>query len=232
MMTNEHPDKAVLLLSGGMDSTTLLWWMRDKGIWTVHTVGIDYGQRHRIELEFSKTLSKAGGAIDHRIIELDMTQIGGNPLTSADVDVPTATDERQIDTVVPYRNMLFVTAAAAYAETIGISDLYISPVKDDYNAYRDCRRPFYDALETALSLGATHDTQVRIHTPFVGKMKTEVVAQGLRLGVPYQQTHTCYNGVRPACGKCDACVERVQAFIANGLADPIDYAIEIDWPAY
>jgi 7-cyano-7-deazaguanine synthase len=228
-MNDEHPERALLLLSGGMDSTTLLWWMREKGIQTIHTVGIDYGQRHRIELEFSRTLSQAGGAIDHKVIDLDMTQIGGNPLTNTNIVVPSTSDDKQIDTVVPYRNMLFVTAAAAYAETIGISDIYISPVKDDYDAYRDCRRPFYDALEAALSLAATRETRFGIRTPFVEKLKTEVIAEGLRLGVPYEQTHTCYNGVRPACGECDACVERVRAFLANDTVDPIDYAIQIDW---
>jgi 7-cyano-7-deazaguanine synthase len=228
-MSKEHPEKALLLLSGGMDSTTLLWWMRARDIETIHTVGIDYGQRHRIELEFSAVLSKQGGGTDHRVIELDMTQIGGSPLTSDGLNVPTAAAGRQIDTVVPYRNMLFVTAAAAYGETIGVSDLFISPVKDDYSAYRDCRRAFYDALETALSLGATREAQVRIHTPFVECPKTEVIAEGLRLGVPYGQTHTCYNGTRPACGRCDACIERINAFIENGQRDPIDYAVEVDW---
>ena len=228
-MNNEHPDRAILLLSGGMDSATLFWWMKEKGIQSIHTVGIDYGQRHRIELDFSKTLSQAGGAITHKVIDLDMTQIGDNPLTNTNIVVPSASENRQVDTVVPYRNMLFVTAAAAYAETISISNIYISSVKNDYDAYSDCRRPFYDALEVALSLGATHETSVGIHTPFAEKLKTEVIAEGLRLGTPYKQTHTCYNGARPACGECDACVERIQAFLANDTVDPIDYAVPIDW---
>ena len=214
-----------------MDSTTLLWWMRDRGVDTIHTVAVDYGQRHRIELESSSELSRIGGAIAHKVITLDWTQIGGSPLTSDELDVPDAASGQQIDTVVPYRNAMFVTAAAAYAETQGMNDLYISPVKDDYTAYRDCRREFYDALEQSLSLGATHDTQVRIHTPFVDDTKVEVVRQGLSLGVPYERTHTCYEGTRPACGKCDACTERIEAFIANNTPDPIPYATDIDWPA-
>jgi 7-cyano-7-deazaguanine synthase len=222
-MEPTHPQKAVLLLSGGMDSTTLLWWMRREAIPEVHTVGIDYGQRHRVELEAGIILSKLGGALTHKIIALDLTQIGGSPLTSRDIDVPNADEGRQINTVVPYRNMLFVTAAAAHAERLGISDIYISPVEDDYAAYRDCRRTFYDALEAALSLGATRETHVSIHTPFVEMPKSEVIAVGLKLGVPYEHTYTCYNGSQPSCGRCDACVERLDAFAANNAADPIAY---------
>lgn len=224
------PESAVLLLSGGMDSTTLLWWMRRSGIARTHTVAIDYGQRHRVELECSRRLSQAARATAHKVIALDLTQIGGSPLTSDQLDVPEAAEDSQISTVVPYRNALFVTAAAAYAETQEITDLYISPVRDDYDAYRDCRREFYDAMEQSLSLGATRNTRITIHTPFVDRTKTEVVAEGLALGVPYEQTHTCYEGTRPACGKCDACTERIDAFKANRTPDPIPYATPIDWP--
>ena len=214
-----------------MDSTTLLWTMREQGVRSIHTVSIDYGQRHRIELQSSQALSVAGGAVSHKVIELDLTQIGGSPLTSDQLDVPAASDDKQIDTVVPYRNTLFVTAAAAYAETLGTSDIFISPVKDDFAAYRDCRREFYDALELALSLGATLETKVTVHTPFVHLRKSEVVDQGLRLGVPYDLTHTCYEGTRPSCGRCDACAERIEAFKENKTTDPIPYAIDIDWPS-
>ncbi|HAA73894.1 TPA: 7-cyano-7-deazaguanine synthase QueC [Candidatus Latescibacteria bacterium] len=224
-----HPEKAVLLLSGGMDSTALLWWMRHQGIVTIHTVAIDYGQRHRIELEASSRLSELAGAAAHKVIALDLTQIGGSPLTSDAIDVPAAGADQQVVTVVPFRNALFVTAAAAYAETVGISNLYISPVADDYAAYRDCRREFYDAMEASLSLGATQDTRVHIQTPFVEKSKIEVVSEGIRLRVPYELTHTCYEGTQPACGRCDACTERIDAFKANSLTDPIPYAIPIDW---
>ena len=218
------PKPAVLLLSGGMDSTTLLWWMNAQNISQIHTVAIDYGQRHRIELESSAKLSQVAGAASHRVLKLDLTQIGGNPLTDANRDVPAAADNQQINTVVPYRNMLFVTLATAWAETEGINNLYLSPVKDDYAAYRDCRRDFYDALEGALSLGATRESYVYIHTPFVDKWKAEVVALGLKLDVPYQHTHTCYEGIRPACGICDACSERLEAFHANNATDPLPYA--------
>lgn len=225
------PEKALLLLSGGMDSTTLLWWMRDRGIPEIHTLSIDYGQRHAVELASSAALSRLAGARSHRCLELDLGQIGGNPLTDAGLAVPAAEQKQQVRTVVPYRNMLFVTLAAAWAETQGIRHLYISPVRDDYAAYRDCRREFYDALEAALRLGATQEVELCIHTPFVEKWKGEVVAIGLSLNVPYAQTHTCYEGRRPACGCCDACAERIAAFRANSVPDPLEYEIAIDWPS-
>ncbi len=224
------PQKALLLLSGGMDSTTLLWWMRARGVPEIHTVSIDYGQRHAVELTCSAALSRTAGARSHRCLKLDLRQIGGNPLTDAGLSVPEAVRGQQIRTVVPYRNMLFVTLATAWAETQSIHDIYISPVRDDHDAYRDCRREFYDTLEGALRLGATRETDFRIHTPFVEKWKTEVVRIGLQLNVPYGQTHTCYEGERPACGRCDACAERIAAFHANHARDPLPYQTEIHWP--
>ena len=223
------PQKSLLLLSGGMDSTTLLWWMRDRGISEIHTVSIDYGQRHAIELESSATLSRTAGTRSHRCLKINLRQIGGNPITDTGHPVPAAEQDRQALTVVPFRNMLFVTLAAAWAEVKSCTDLYLSPVRDDFQIYRDCRREFYDMLEKSLVLGATRQTDYRIHTPFVEKWKAEVVSIGLKLGVPYAETHTCYAGKRPACGRCDACVERVAAFRTNHAVDPLAYEIEIDW---
>ena len=214
---------AVILLSGGMDSTTCLWWMLKQGVADIHAVSIDYGQRHRIELEAAASVAERARVSAHKIIRLDLSQIGGNPLTDGDLEVPEASEGRQVATVVPFRNMLFVTAAAAYADTENIHDLYLAPVRDDYEAYRDCRREFYDSLEQALQLGASRDQAFRLHTPFVEKWKSEVIAIGLALDVPYADTHTCYEGVRPGCGLCDACSERLHAFAANGATDPLAY---------
>jgi 7-cyano-7-deazaguanine synthase len=218
-----NPTPVALLLSGGMDSTTLLWWMKAQGMDNIHTLAIDYGQRHRIELMCSEKLSQLAGARSHRVLRFDLGQIGGNPLTDPGQRLPAATEKKQINTVVPYRNMLFVTLASAWAETQGISNLYLSPVRDDFDAYRDCRRVFYDALEKALSLGASRETQVSVHTPFIDKWKHEVVRIGLSLKVPYADTLTCYQGTRPACGKCDACAERISAFEFNEKSDPLAY---------
>lgn len=221
-----HP--TALLLSGGMDSTTLLWWLKEQHPGEIHAISIDYHQRHRVELACAAHLATLAG-VAHKVIELDLTTIGGSPLTDSRVDLPAALDRRQIATVVPFRNQLFVTLTAAYAETQGIQDLYIAPVKDDYAAYRDCRRPFYDSLEQTLRLGATCDIPFRIHTPFIDRWKSEVVALGLQLGVPYAHTHTCYAGQRPACGRCDACSERIAAFKANRTPDPLPYAVAVAW---
>ena len=225
MKTRPHTagDPCVVLLSGGMDSTTCLWWVRANTTGPVHTVSIDYGQRHRIELEFAAQLSALAGAHSHRQLQVDLTAIGGSPLTDPELKVPTASDGQQIATVVPFRNQLFVTLAAGVAEVEGVHDLYIAPVRDDQIAYRDCRREFYDSLETTLSLGATREADFRLHTPFVDLDKRQVTRLGMELGVPYELTHTCYEGRRPACGVCDACTERREAFKALRLDDPIDY---------
>jgi 7-cyano-7-deazaguanine synthase len=212
-----------------MDSATCLWWVKTREAGEVHTVSVDYGQRHRVELEFGERLSARAGASSHKVVRLDLTQFGGSPLTDAGAPVPKASEDRQIRTVVPYRNMLFLTLAAAHAEILGGADLYIAAVRDDHRSYRDCRRAFYDGLERALSLGGTHDREVRVRSPFTGMWKREVVRIGLEMGVPYEETHTCYEGKRPACGLCDACVERLEAFRANGVKDPIEYEVEIEW---
>ena len=214
---------ALVLLSGGMDSATCLWWFKDRGIGQLYTLSFDYNQRHKIELEYSRKLSHIAGAVRHKVIGADLTQIGGSPLTDPNIDVPAASDGTQIQTVVPFRNTIFMALSAAYAETEGIENICIAAVKDDYAAYRDCRREFYDSLEQALSLGATRERAICIHTPLIHMWKSQVVATGLKLGVPYEHTHTCYEGKRPACGVCDACVERIQAFRANGVDDPLEY---------
>ncbi|NKB69529.1 MAG: 7-cyano-7-deazaguanine synthase QueC [Candidatus Latescibacteria bacterium] len=212
-----------LLLSGGMDSTTCLWWLRHQHPGPIHTLGIDYGQRHRIELECAANLSQQAGAASHQVLELDLSSLVGNPLTDPTYQVPDAAAKRQADTVVPFRNMLFVNLAAAWAYNRDIADIYLAPVRDDFKAYRDCRRPFYDSLEESLQLGAPQDRKIRLHTPFIDHWKSQVVALGLEMAVPYQDTHTCYSGQRPACRVCDACSERLAAFAANQSRDPLAY---------
>lgn len=219
-----------ILFSGGMDSTTLLWWLKARQSGPIHALSIDYGQRHRVELECAARLARRAECAAHQTLVLDLAALGGNPLTDPTLAVPPAESRRQGDTVVPFRNMLFATLAAAYCATKGIVELYMAPVKDDYAAYRDCRRPFYDSLEQSLRAGAAHDAPWAIHTPFVELWKREVVALGIKLGVPYAETHTCYEGVRPACGLCDACCERRAAFAANQADDPLAYVAGEETP--
>ena len=223
------PGEAVLLLSGGMDSATCLWWMGAERLLPVCTVSFDYGQRHAVELGYAERLSQRAGVGGHKVLPMDLRPIGGSPLVDRQLDMPPAGEHLQVKTVVPLRNMLMVTLAAAYAESLSVDELYIAPVRDDYESYRDCRREFYDSMENSLSLGSTRERAVKLHTPFVDKLKTEVIEIGLRLGVPYELTHTCYEGRRPACGICDACVERIAAFKANQSADPLEYEIDVTW---
>lgn len=227
--------KAVLLLSGGMDSSTLFAKLLNDG-WEVYPVIFDYGQSHRIlENEAAVKLIDyyaAGGpggdlfkgsVMQPKTIRFDMTQIGHSALTDSKIDVPNNMKD-QARTVVPYRNMLMTTLASAYAETVDATDIFITPVREDFEVYPDCRSTFFKSLSTTLSLGATHQpTDVTVQVPFVYTWKKDVIALGLKLKVPYEITHTCYKGISPACGECPACRERLVAFQANNVKDPIPY---------
>ncbi|HEX2909983.1 MAG TPA: 7-cyano-7-deazaguanine synthase QueC [Chloroflexia bacterium] len=211
--------KAVVCFSGGMDSTTLLYEVIARG-YTVFPVSFDYNQRHKVELESAANIAGKLG-LPHKILKIDLAQIGGSVLTDLKRDVPEQADQQQHSTVVPLRNTLFCTLAASYGEVMGVDEIFYGPVKEDYLAYRDCRRPFFDALEKALSLGSSQERDVVIHTPLVDLYKAQVLERGFALGVPYELTHTCYRGERPPCGTCDACAERLAAFAQIGKTDPL-----------
>lgn len=211
--------KAIVCFSGGMDSTTLLYEVLAQG-YEVVTVSFDYNQRHKIELESAKAIAQIL-SLPHKILQLDLTQIGGSVLTDSKQAVPAQAENKQAATVVPLRNTLFATLAASYGETVAIDDLFLGPVKEDFLAYRDCRRPFYDALEVALSLGSSYERKVKLHTPLIDLYKAQVLERGFALKVPYELTHTCYKGQRPPCRECDACKERETAFAQVGQADPL-----------
>jgi 7-cyano-7-deazaguanine synthase len=213
--------RAVVCYSGGLDSTTLLYEALACG-YQVHTLSFDYNQRHRIELECSRAIAELLG-LPHKVLKIDLAQIGGSALTDLKTAVPSQDEKRPETTVVPLRNTLFCTLAAAYGETQGIDDIFYGPVKEDFEVYRDCRRVFFDSLEQTLSLGSSFDRPVKIHTPWAEKTKAEVLRRGFELGVPYELTHTCYRGVRPSCGNCDACRERLAAFAEVGVSDPLPY---------
>ncbi len=215
-----EPKKAIVCFSGGMDSTTLLYEALAQG-YQVFPVSFDYNQRHRVELVSASAIAARLG-LPHKILKVDLAQVGGSALTDLNQAVPDQADYRQFATVVPLRNALFCTLAASYGEVIEVDELFYGPVKEDFLAYRDCRRPFFDSLEQTLSLGSSHENrQVRIHTPFVDLYKRQVLERGFSLGVPYELTHTCYRGQRPPCGECDACRERQAAFAQLGRPDPL-----------
>jgi 7-cyano-7-deazaguanine synthase len=222
--------KSVVCLSGGMDSATMLWRAATEN-GELHVISFDYNQRHKIELEYAKKLcGRVRKVVEHKIINIDMSQIGGSPLTDKSIDVPKASDKQQIKTVQPFRNTLFTVLAAAYAEVNSIDTIYLSPVQEDYLAYRDCRKEFFTALEHTLSLGSTYPIDFHIKTPYIFKTKKEVLEDGLRMGVPYELTYTCYEGdPQGFCGECDACKERIDAFKQISQKDPAKYLREIEW---
>ncbi|MCK4357832.1 MAG: 7-cyano-7-deazaguanine synthase QueC [Candidatus Cloacimonetes bacterium] len=229
--------KGILLLSGGADSTTLFVHALEKG-WTIYPLSVDYGQKHAVELEAAKQIVdyyrmfyyevKYRNCVkDLKVLNFDLSQIGHSALTDETQEVPNSM-KNQIQTVVPFRNTLLATLAAAYGESLELNPItiFMTPVKEDFETYRDCRIPFYHSLTETLRLGSTRETEIEIITPFIGTTKAEIIALGTKYKVPYELTHTCYKGTRPACGKCPACIERLEAFKTNSLKDPLEYEKE------
>lgn len=217
-------DKALVILSGGQDSTTCLYWALQRfGPDKVESVTFDYGQRHRIELESACKVAKFAG-VSNTMLPIDtFAALGRNALTDAAVDVPgTTTPEGELPTTfVPGRNLVFLTFAAAYAWPRGIDHLVTGVAQTDYSGYPDCRRQTIDALQKALCLGLERD--LTIHTPLMDLSKRAIVRLAQDLGAidAMGLTHTCYKGQRPPCGECAACVLRAQGFSEAGIADPL-----------
>jgi 7-cyano-7-deazaguanine synthase len=230
-MTTER--KAVVLLSGGLDSATCLAWARAEGF-ACHTLAVDYGQRHRIELDAARRLSAALGAADHRQVTVDLRAIGGSALT-ATIDVPKDRPEGEIGqgipvTYVPARNTVFLALALGYAETLASADLVAGMNALDYSGYPDCRPEFvraFESLARVATKAGVDGTAYRLHTPLMSLDKAEIVRLGASLGVDFRLTHSCYDPAADgaACGGCDACVLRRKGFIAAGLSDPTRYAL-------
>lgn len=219
--------KAVVLLSGGLDSTTTLAIARRDGF-ACHALSVDYGQRHRVELEHSRHLAQALGAVEHRIVSLDLRAFGGSALT-ADIPVPTAERAAGIPiTYVPARNTILLSLALAYAEVIGAGDLFIGANVLDYSGYPDCRPEFLAAFETLARLGTkagVEGTQYRIHAPLLRMTKAEIIRTGAALGIDYSRTISCYDPTPEghACGVCESCRLRIKGFREAGIADPTRY---------
>lgn len=223
--------KAVVLLSGGLDSATTAAIAKSEGF-DLYAVSFDYGQRHSRELESAKAIAQSLGAVDHLVISFDMTKIGGSALTD-NIDVPVDRDLAEIGlgipvTYVPARNTIFLAFAVSYAETIGAEDIFIGISEVDYSGYPDCRREFVDAFENAANLGTKAGTEggirFRIHTPLVKLSKAQTIKRGLELGVDFSLTWSCYLGGQKPCGKCDSCKLRLAGFAQIGMKDPLEYA--------
>jgi len=222
--------KAVVLLSGGLDSaTTLAWAIKEQG-WQCSTLAFDYGQRHRIELEASKNISDFYGVKDHRVIAVDLPVIGCSALTS-DVKVPKdeSANANIPVTYVPARNLVFLALAAGLAETVGAEKIVIGANIVDYSGYPDCRQEFLDAFVKTAILGTkagAEGGQLEIVAPLISLDKSEIIAMGLKLGVDYGLTRSCYDPDEHGmpCGHCDSCYFRQAGFAALGKKDPLPYA--------
>jgi len=226
--------KAVVLVSGGLDSATVLAIAKSEGF-SCYALSFDYGQRHRIELEAARRVTAAAGVTDHLVIHADLTAIGGSALTSDDIDVPKSRNISEMAssipvTYVPARNTIFLSYALALAETIGCADIFIGANAVDFSGYPDCRPEFFRAFEKTANLGtragAEKKTRLKIHTPIISMSKAEIIVTGTRLGVDYGLTHSCYDpdprGL--ACGRCDSCLLRKKGFEEANIPDPTRYA--------
>ena len=226
--------KAVVLLSGGLDSTTTLAIAQSEGF-KLFTLSFDYGQRHQVELDRAQLISEKYHVLEHRVVAIDLKQFGGSALTDA-IDVPTGRDLEEMSegipiTYVPARNTIFLSLALACAETTGAQDIFMGVNAVDYSGYPDCRPEFIRAFENLANLatqaGVEGNAQYKIHTPLIKLTKAEIIQTGVGLGVDYSLTHSCYDpgdkGL--ACGLCDSCLLRLKGFAEAGLEDPIDYKV-------
>lgn len=214
--------KAVVVLSGGQDSTTCLYWaLEEFGAENVEALTFDYGQRHRIELECARDVANCAGVPQSTLPIDTFAALGGNALTDTGLPVGELPENGLPNTFVPGRNLIFLTFAAAYARQRDVFDLVAGVAQTDYSGYPDCRRETIDSLESTLSFGM--DTTFRIHTPLMDLSKKETVELARDLGAldAMALTHTCYKGQRPPCGSCAACKLRAQGFQQAGLVDPL-----------
>lgn len=214
--------KVVVVLSGGQDSTTCLYWALDRfAVDNVLALTFDYGQRHRIELDCAANVAQHA-RVAHTTLPIDtFLALGGNALTDAGIAVDEAPGNALPNTFVPGRNLIFLTFAAAFAWQRDIVDLVTGVAQTDYSGYPDCRRDTIDELEKTLGLGMQRE--FKIHTPLMNLSKKETVEMARDLGAldAMALTHTCYNGLRPPCGECPACRLRVKGFLEAGIADPL-----------
>lgn len=219
---------AVVLLSGGLDSATVLAIARNQG-YDCHAIAFDYGQRHRAELDASLCQAKALGAKSHRIVHVDMNQFGGSALTDLSIDVPEAHSQAGIpSTYVPARNTVMLSLALALAETLNSRDLFIGVNAVDYSGYPDCRPEYIAAFEHLANLATkagVEGARFRVHAPLIDLSKADIIREGTALGVDYSLTVSCYQASAEgeACGHCDSCALRAAGFAAAGLPDPTRY---------
>ncbi len=227
-----HVKKAVVLSSGGLDSTTAMAIAKFEGF-EIYSLSFFYGQRHVVELEAAQKVANALGVTEHLVINMDLNKIGGSSLTD-DIDVPKKRDEQAMTreipvTYVPARNTIFLSFALAWAEVLESSDIFIGVNAVDYSGYPDCRPEYIDAFEGMANLatkaGVEGITKIRIRTPLIHLTKVQIIQKGMELGVDYALTHSCYDPSPQglACGECDSCFLRKKGFREAGVKDPTIY---------
>jgi 7-cyano-7-deazaguanine synthase len=225
-------NRAVVLLSGGLDSATVAAVARRDGFET-YALSFSYGQRHSVELEAATRVAAHAGVADHKVVAIDLRAFGGSALTD-DIDVPKDRDAGEMAgaipiTYVPARNTIFLSYALAWAEVLGSSDIFLGVNALDYSGYPDCRPEYIDSFQTmarlATKAGVEGSTRLTIHAPLIALTKAQIIALGLDLGVEYSMTVSCYDpdDAGAACGHCDSCVLRRRGFLEAGVADPTAY---------
>ena len=219
--------KAIILLSGGLDSATTLAIAKKLGF-DCYALSFNYKQRHMSELNAARNVAKKLKLTEHKIIEIDLTQIGGSALTDSKIDVPNSPTKGIPITYVPARNTMFLSYALAWAEVIGSSDIFIGVNAVDYSGYPDCRPEYIEAYEKLAALATKAGVEgvgFKIHAPLIKLSKSEIIKEGLALGVDFSQTVSCYqaNDMGFACGLCDSCMFRKEGFDSAGVSDPTKY---------
>ena len=226
---SDTPSKAVILLSGGLDSATVLAIALAQG-YRCYALSLDYGQRHHAELAAARQVAAALGVVEHKILPLSLDAIGGSALTDRAIAVPESGGEGIPVTYVPARNTVFLALALGWAEVLGATDLFVGVNAVDYSGYPDCRPAFITAFERLANLATkagVEGSAFRVHAPLIDMTKAEIIRTGAALGVDYALTVSCYqadaHGV--ACGRCDSCRLRAEGFHAAGLTDPTRYRV-------
>ncbi|TLZ67266.1 MAG: 7-cyano-7-deazaguanine synthase QueC [Methanobacteriota archaeon] len=225
------PERAIVLLSGGLDSSTALAMTVKEGR-EVHALTIDYGQRHHKEIEAAKKVAKHLGVRSHKVLRIDLADIAGSALTDKNVRVPTQRTLEEMGrgipvTYVPARNTIFLGLALAYGESIDADEIVIAANWQDSSGYPDCRPEFYRAFAEVARLGTKRGVEgrpIKVVTPVIAMTKADIVRKGEELGVPWRLTWSCYLGGEKACGVCDSCQLRLKGFKEAGVKDPLPYA--------
>lgn len=235
MIMSPATTPAIVLSSGGVDSTTCLAIARAEGYSPLYSMSFDYGQRHRHELEAARRIARAAGVAEHRVVQIDLRQFGKSALT-ADIAVPKDRDESAMGqdipiTYVPARNTILLSYALAWAEVMEVRDVFIGVNSVDYSGYPDCRPEFIEAFEhmanlaTRMTVERSGKRRFRVHAPLIQLTKAQIIRRGAELGVDFSLTHSCYDPdpAGRACGRCDSCLLRRKGFAEAGVPDPTDY---------